>query len=180
MLRIGVEGRRRPGRVPCGERPIPAPTPRAPLSRTSPRPKPRHVSPVADTVAWRSAGNTGWLFIPNTVRDPYTVGFPRPKLSIIRRPSGRLGATSPQKHTHTERLATTPPQQHPYYLKRPDARDASLRAPCKTFPPPLPQSRVTDVSKQRQGPPFSVAYKQAVAAHTARPTSWCRKGGSGT
>ena len=150
--------------MPCDERPIPEPTPRAPLSRPSPRPKPRHVSLIVDTMAWRSAVSVGWLFNPNTVSAPYTpwVSPPQPVHHLLSFSAARRHR--PPKHTNTQRRTTTPPQQHHVFLKCPDTRDASLRAPCTTLPPPLPQSRVTDVRKQRQGLPFSVAYKQAVAA----------------
>ena len=71
--------RRTHERVPCGACPIPAPTPRASFSRTSHRPKPWHVSRVVDTVAWRTAGSAEWLFMPNTVNEPYSARVAPPR-----------------------------------------------------------------------------------------------------
>jgi len=181
LPKVGFDGRHRRGRVLCGAHPVPEPTPRAPLSRPSPRPKPRHISPVSDTVARRSAGSAGWLFMPKPVSEPYTAWVAPPR--TVDHPSAFWAASRHQPqtlhahkapHHRATRAAILFPEASGH------TQHQSLR-PMHNFAaaPTAEQSNRCRCQQAAAGAAVVGSIQPSCGNHAAAATSWRRRGGSG-
>jgi len=179
LLKIGVDGRRTRERVPCSACSIPAPTPRASLSRTSPRPKPWHVSRVVDTVAWRNAGSAEWLVIPNTVSEPYTTWVAPPR--TVDHPSAFWAvwlnqdpkAHAQMSHHHTTTTAPLLPEASGHTRHQLPSLVHNFAA--------APASELNDrCTKAATGAAVLGSIQASGVSRAAAATSWRRRGGRGT